>query len=32
MKYFAKIIEGQRSKSKQFWKYTFIDIQTEKED
>jgi hypothetical protein len=28
MEYFVKIIEGHRSKSKQFWKYTFIDTQT----
>ena len=32
MEYLAKIIKGQKSKSKQFWRYTFVDIQTGKED
>ncbi|CFW92816.1 protein of unknown function [endosymbiont DhMRE of Dentiscutata heterogama] len=32
MEFLAKIIKGERNKNKQFWKYTFIDIQTGKED
>ena len=32
MEYFVKIVKGHRSKSKQFWRYTFIDTQTNKED
>jgi hypothetical protein len=32
MEFLAKIVKGERSKNKQFWRYTFIDIQTGKED
>ena len=32
MEYFAKIIQEQRNESKLFWKYTFVDLQTRKED
>ena len=32
MEYVAKIIKAERSKSKQFWRYTFLDIGIGKED
>ena len=32
MEYFAKITKQERSKNKQFWRYTFLDVKTNKED
>ena len=32
MEYFAKIIKTERSKNKQFWRYTFLDLKTNETD
>ena|ERR1700761_8540979 len=32
MKYLAKIIRGEKSENKRFWKYTFVDVRTKKTD
>lgn len=32
MEYLAKIIKGERSKNKQFWRYTFLDLKTHETD